>query len=124
MKTSSCKAKGRNLQKEVVRQILEHFPKLSDKDVRSNPMGVTGSDVWLSREAQLQFPFAVECKCQESISIWQALDQCETNGEKEGNIPCLVFRRNRSKAYAVVELDVFMEMAKDRYWEKVGWKGD
>ena len=37
-----------------------------------------------------------------SFNIWSAIKQSEDN-TKEGRIPLLVFSRNRSKTYAVIE---------------------
>ena len=45
MKTSSAKAKGRNLQKWVRDIILESFPGLEPDDVRSITMGDSGEDM-------------------------------------------------------------------------------
>ena len=41
MKTSSAKAKGRNLQKWVVSKLIEHL-QLDEEDLESRPMGSTG----------------------------------------------------------------------------------
>ena len=49
MKTSSAKAKGRNLQKWVVSQLVEHFP------------------------------YSIECKNQEKVNVWSAYEQAESN---------------------------------------------
>jgi len=72
MNPQSRKAKGRRLQKEVVSKIQNVF-NLSDNDVRSTSMGVSGVDIQLSDAALKVFPFAVECKAQESLNIWEAL---------------------------------------------------
>ena len=44
MKTSSAKAKGRNLQKWVVSKLVEHL-QLDPDDLESRPMGSSGEDV-------------------------------------------------------------------------------
>ncbi len=111
MKTSSCKNKGRRLQQQVVTKILKTFPKLTDRDVRSQPMGVSGDDVILSEVASNMFPFSIECKCQESLSIWKSLKQAEQNNRK---LPAmLVFKRNHSKTYVALELDNLMKLLKE-----------
>ena len=54
------------------------------------------------------FPFAVECKNQEKINIWSSIEQAEQNAGK--HIPLLVFKRNRSKKYAVLEFEKLLEL--------------
>ena len=72
-------------------------------------MGCGGEDILLSTSAQSCIPFSVECKCVEKINIWACIDQAERN-TPEGRTPCLVFSRNRSKAYAVIELDSLLNI--------------
>jgi hypothetical protein len=58
---ASRKAKARRLQQKVVALILEEYPELTERDVKSVPMGVTGADIELSQRAFDLFPFSVEC---------------------------------------------------------------
>lgn len=108
MKPRSAKNKGKRLQNKVRDIILEKFDKLEPDDVRSITMGDAGEDILLSPAARRLFPFSVECKAQESLSIWSALQQAESNAGK--HIPLLVFKRNRSKTYAVLEFDKLLEL--------------
>ena len=108
MKPRSAKNKGKRLQNKVRDVILEKFDKLEPDDVRSITMGDAGEDILLSPAARRLFPFSVECKAQESLSIWSALQQAESNAGK--HIPLLVFKRNRSKTYAVLEFDKLLEL--------------
>ena len=107
MKTSSAKQKGRRAQTAVVKRILDTFP-LSESDVRSNPMGCTGEDVWLSERAQAFFPYAVEVKNTEKIAIWESLKQAESPNRK--GTPLLVFTRNHAEMYCALKFDDFMEL--------------
>ena len=108
MKPRSAKNKGKRLQNKVRDIILEKFDSLEPDDVRSITMGDSGEDILLSPAARRLFPFSVECKAQESLSIWSALEQAESNAGK--HIPLLVFKRNRSKTYAVLEFDKLLEL--------------
>jgi len=110
MKTSSAKAKGRVLQKYIRDKILEAFPNLTDRDVRSTPMGVTGEDITLSELGSRQFPYSVEAKNQEKIQIWGALKEAESNNRKL--TPLLVFKRNHSKVYCCLDFDDFIKIVK------------
>jgi len=80
MKPRSAKNKGKRLQNKVRDLILEKFnSKLEPDDVRSITMGDSGEDILLSPAARRVFPFSVECKSQEHLSIWGALKQAEDN---------------------------------------------
>ena len=109
MKPRSAKNKGKRLQNKVRDLILEKFnSKLEPDDVRSITMGESGEDILLSPAARRLFPFSVECKSQEKLSIWSSLEQAEDNS---GNhIPLLIFKRNRSKTYAVLEFDELLKL--------------
>ena len=107
MKTSSAKAKGRNLQKWVVSKLVEHLD-LNPDDLESRPMGSSGEDVIMGVQSREVFPYSVECKNQEKINIWSSIEQAEQNAGK--HIPLLVFKRNRSKKYAVLEFDKLLEL--------------
>ena len=108
MKTRSAKNKGKRLQNKVRDLILEKFTQLEPDDVRSTTMGDSGEDVLLSPAARKLFPFSVECKNQEKLNIWSSLEQAETNaGDYD---PVLIFKRNRSKTYAVLNVEKFIEL--------------
>ena len=111
MKTRSAKNKGKRLQNKVRDLILEKFTQLEEDDVRSTTMGDSGEDVLLSPAARKLFPFATECKNQEKLNIWSALEQAENNsGDYD---PVLIFKRNRTKTYAVLELKDFIRLIKN-----------
>jgi len=108
MKSRSAKNKGKRLQNNVRDLILEKFQQLEEDDVRSITMGDSGEDILLSPAARKLFPFSVECKNQEKLNVWSSLEQTETNAGK--HTPLLIFKRNRSKTYAVLQLDDLMKM--------------
>jgi hypothetical protein len=112
MKSRSAKNKGKRLQNNVRDLILEKFQQLEEDDVRSITMGDSGEDILLSPAARKLFPFSVECKNQEKLNVWSSLEQTETNAGK--HTPLLIFKRNRSKTYAVLQLDDLMEMLDDK----------
>ena len=112
MKSRSAKNKGKRLQNNVRDLILEKFNQLEEDDVRSITMGDSGEDILLSPAARKLFPFSVECKNQEKLNIWSSLEQTETNAGK--HTPLLIFKRNRSKTYAVLQLDDLMKMLDDK----------
>jgi len=75
-------------------------------------MGVTGSDIVLSEAAAKAFPYSVECKNQEKLNIWSALDQSAQ--ENRGELSLVIFKRNRSKVYVALELDDFMNILQEK----------
>jgi|TARA_B100000959_G_C14715534_1_gene514708 hypothetical protein len=113
MNTRSGKAKGRRLQNKVRDVLLEHFSEeLEPDDIRTAIMGETGEDIKLSPAARKLIPYSFECKNQEKLNIWSSLEQAEENS---GDYPpVLIFKRNRSKTYVVIEIDEFLKLIHDR----------
>ena len=110
MKTRSAKAKGRRLQQHVRTVLLEKNPELEEDDIKVAIMGESGEDIKFSPAARKQIPYSIECKNVEKLNIWAALEQAEENANE--HMPVLVFRRNHSKTYAVVEFEHFVELVK------------
>ena len=120
MKIKSAKAKGRNLQNLVrdrLRKIFVEewtkYPKLENDDIQSQTMGMGGEDILLSPMARKLIPYSFECKNTERLNLWGALEQCE--GNRKDRTPVLIIKRNRSKVYAVIEFDYFMNDIKEKY---------
>lgn len=107
MKTSSAKQKGRKLQQHVRDTIYKYFPTLQAGDVESTSMGAGGVDVKLSHAARQLFPFAIECKAQEKVSIWAAWQQCVANTILDLD-PLLVIKRNREEPLVVMDFETFI----------------
>ena len=108
MKPRSAKNKGKRLQNKIRDLILEKFDILEPDDVRSITMGDSGEDILLSPAARKLFPFSVECKNQEKLNIWSSIEQAENNS---GNhTPLVIFKRNRTKTYAILEFDELLKL--------------
>lgn len=105
MNTQSKKAKGRRLQNAISEYLdelgLENKPAI---------MGESGIDIKLFGESKSRFPYAIECKNQERLNIWDALKQAESN--KGDLLPLLIFKRNRTKTYVAMEWDDFIDLWK------------
>ena len=111
--TKSRKAKARALQNAIAEDLRAAFPMLGSSDIHPAIMGCSGMDICLSSRARDLFPYAVECKNQEALSIWQALQQAETNAEKERLAPLLVIKRNRTVPYVVLQWDLFLHLLRE-----------
>lgn len=71
-------------------------------------MGESGEDIKLSPAAQKLIKCSFECKNQEKLQIWKSLEQAEENcNDRE---PVLVFKRNHSKTYAVINFHYFLKL--------------
>ena len=71
-------------------------------------MGESGEDIKLSPAAKDFIPYSFECKNQERLNIWESLSQAE--GNADDRIPVLVFKRNRTKTYAAIDLEAFLNL--------------
>jgi len=108
---ASRKSKGRSLQNKVADVLKMAFPQLEEDDVKPILMGGKGEDIVLSPAARRLIPYSIECKNQEKTSIFAWLKQAEAN-TKPNSEPVLIFKRNRSKTYVVVELDTWVKLIK------------
>ena len=108
MKPRSGKNKGRKLQNFVRDMLQDTFPTLHKDDIKSQTMGMPGEDIVLSPAARDIIPYSFECKNVERLDLWGSLAQAENNSEDRN--PVLVIKRNRSKVYAIVELDTFLDV--------------
>ena len=110
MRSRSRKNKGKRLQNKVRDILLEAFQDLEQDDIRSAIMGESGEDIKLSPAARKLIPYSIECKNQEKLNIWEALSQAEENSGV--STPVLIFKRNRSKIYAVLPIEEFINLIK------------
>jgi hypothetical protein len=109
MKTSSAKAKGRNLQKWVANQLLAFEPTLEPDDIKSTSMGAGGEDVMLSPAARRVYPWQIECKSYARIAVYDFYNQACSHGAHE---PVVFIKQNQHKPLAIVDAEYFIK----------GWK--
>ena len=106
--SKTAKQKGRLGQQEIRDALLEAFPELEPDDIKSTVMGDTGADIQLSPAARRRYNISVECKNQESLSVWKAYEQAQANcGKSE---PVLFMKKNRKKALVVIDADYFISL--------------
>ena len=113
MKTSSCKAKGRNFQKWVAQKVSEllHIPwgYEDDKDIQPRLMGQKGSDVVLRGSAREIFPFDIECKATETFHIYADIAQAQVN-TAPGRNWLLFHKKNRSLPIVIMNAELFFKI--------------
>lgn len=107
------KDKGRKFQQKLARDIQTVF-NLDPDDVVSRSMGAPGADIMLSPHAQKAFPFAVECKRAEKVTLTKWWEQTQQNADKCGLKPLLVFRQNRSDALVCMRWEDFIKLMNNK----------
>lgn len=117
MKTSSRKAKGRDLQYWVARQIGKLFGiEFNNQDdlcpIKSRGMGQSGNDVYLT-DAELfeKFPYAVECKNTETISTYAYIRQVKENSQ-ENQEWLVIHKKNYHKPIVILDAEHFFDLYK------------
>ncbi len=113
MKTSSAKAKGRNLQDAVVELVRDKWRgttwktiEFDDKDVLPAIMGTSGRDVRFSPWLDKAIPWDIECKNQEKWHIQAWWRQTKKNTASK-RLPMLIIKKNRHEALVVISLEDF-----------------
>ena len=110
MKTQSAKAKGRRLQQEFRKLLIEEL-NIHPEDIESRSMGAGGEDLIMARAAREKFPYSIECKNVEKLNVWDAYDQASSN---KGNYePIVVMRKNNKKALVVIDAEYFVKLHND-----------
>jgi len=102
-------------QKEIGLKISEltGLPFGKDEVIASRESGASGTDIRLVGLAKKVFPYAVECKRSEKLSIPAWIKQAQSNlGDFKTWL--LFFRRNNEKAMVVMEADEFFELLKQK----------
>ena len=115
----SRKSKGRVFQQQLREDLITHLD-INPDDILSTAMGQAGCDLYLSPAARQRFPFGVECKRCESISLPAWWKQCESNASKVALTPLLVFKRNREEPLAVLRWsDLLALLRQDYRWQNL-----
>lgn len=106
MTSSSRKSKGRRLAQAVREEVLKAFPQMNEEDCTVTPSGVNGPDVVLTPAFRKDFPFSIECKNNETISMWAAIKQAKSHLKPDMH-PMLVIARNRQEPWICMPMESF-----------------
>jgi len=84
IKVRSAKNKGLRLQHDVCEQIsqasgIPYVRGSDDSLIQSRPGGQHGTDIILTGEAHDVFPYSIECKRTETLSLLPAVEQAKAN---------------------------------------------
>lgn len=91
--------------------ILEAFPTLEPDDVRSTAMGQPGEDIQFSPAARKVLPYQIEVKNKAASQIHTYYNQAITHGKHE---PLVVVKKDRDIPLAIVSLDHFLTLLKEK----------
>lgn len=109
----SRKQKGRKLQQWVCQKVSDfldiEWGYEDDKLIQPRILGCRGTDVILRGEAKLRFPFSIETKRTERISIPEGIRQAKKNQSSDTNY-LLVIEQNKRKPFVVLDADVFFDI--------------
>ena len=106
----SRKAKGAKYQTEIKEALMKKFEGiLEEGDIKTAVMGESGTDLILSPAAQRVFPFAVEAKRTEKVSLRQWWKQAVANSTEKLR-PLLFTKQNREETLVVMNLETFLEL--------------
>lgn len=103
----SSKAKGRAAVVQVQEMLLKAFPHLNERDIFVKATTQGGCDIHLSQAASKAFPYDIEVKNVEKLSIWKMLAQAENNSTKT---PISFFKRSRTPLFVAMKAEDFMEL--------------
>ena len=90
--------------------MLKYAVILQPDDLTVTPSGVTGPDIQLSPLAKTVYPFAIECKNQQSLNIHASYKQAESHAEGTNLIPILFFSRNHDTPKVCLDADTFFRL--------------
>ena len=107
MRPQSAKAKGRRLQQEFRKLLIEKL-NIHPEDIESRSMGAGGEDLIMARAARHHFPYSIECKNVEKLNVWEAYKQaCDNSGKYE---PIVVLKRNNHKPLVIIDAESFVKL--------------
>lgn len=89
-------------------ELMREHLMLAEADVFVKATSQIGVDLHLSELARKVFPFSIEVKNVETLSIWAALRQAEENST--ANMPAVVFfKRAGTRMYVALDASVFLK---------------
>jgi hypothetical protein len=117
IKPSSAKGKGRNFQYWVCEQLssLLNVPYLQSDDscdIHSREMGQHGKDIVLRGRAKDLFPFSIECKNCENLSLADVVAQASHNSTEEEPYLILHKRKTIPSPIVIMAWDTFANLYK------------
>ena len=79
--------------------------------VQSRQMGMSGTDIILRGTVYEDFPFDIEAKNTEKVSLYQFIEQAKSN-TKEGRNWLLFHKKNYSDPVVIMDAEAFFKLYK------------
>lgn len=80
-----------------------------EKLIQPRIMGQAGVDVVLRGDARDRFPFDIECKNTEKLTLYSDIEQA-TKNQSPGRMWLLVHKKNRSNPIVIMDAESFFEI--------------
>ena len=113
IKITSRKSKGREFQKFICQKISEYtnipWGYEDDMEIQPRLMGQSGVDIILRNNAKKLFPFAVEAKNQESLSLWKTIEQSQAN-LADFKFWIVMYKKNGRKPIVILDFNDFLDI--------------
>ena len=118
IKVSSRKAKGRNLQQQVCKDIARIFNiEYNQQDdnclIHSREMGQPGKDVILRGIVQERLPISIECKSTEKLKLYKAIEQAKNNMDKGDKAWLVIHKKSKQEILVTLEWQMFTILYSD-----------
>ena len=107
----NAKQKGNRFEREVAKQINKKFGTNVRRTPLSGGMNFKGDIICIDDNSIIS-EFSWECKNQEKLNIWKALEQSR-NDAPQRTMPVLVFTKNHERDYVALEFEDFMNLLKE-----------
>lgn len=98
--------KGKRFERELAKELEKVFSVKCKRTPQSGGWEMKGDIISVQGVPSL---YHWECKCQESLNIWNALAQAERDCQV-GKTPVVVFKRNFSQTYVALKKDDFINL--------------
>lgn len=103
--------KGKRFEREVAKLLNKKFNTNVRRTPMSGGMSIKGDIIDINPDSVL-YDYHFECKNQEKLNIWKALEQSRSD-RPIGKTPLVVFTKNFQSNYVAIELDDFMNLLKE-----------
>jgi len=107
--TLNSNQKGKRFERDVAKKLNKVFKTNVRRTPMSGGMDNFKGDIIDINPDSILFDYHGECKNQEKLNIWKALEQARSD-RPMGKTPVVVFTKNFEKDYACLEFEDFMNL--------------
>ena len=106
--TLNSNQKGKRFERDVAKQLNKKFNTNVRRTPMSGGMSIKGDIIDINPDSIL-FDYHWECKNQEKLNIWKALEQSR-NDAPRGKTPLVIFTKNFELDYCAIEFNDFINL--------------